>query len=181
MTSESAADFSSDSNPDLYELHIDADTRIQVLDTIEDLATARKNQYAAFVRDEGVLVVWADRVDCVVPAGRMLEEALIAFVWANETNSVTQPLLSRQSSNSENSPPGSYRLAQPGTAEFGHASSVDLAEEDPDKAFAAAQRKLRPVALISPFVSGLAAALGIVLMSLGARESDTTVLSSASN
>jgi len=44
-------------------------------------------------------------------------------------------------------------------------TNVDV--EDPYKAEMLANRKLRPVSLISPFVSGLAVALAIILMCLG--------------
>ena len=43
--------------------------------------------------------------------------------------------------------------------------------EDPYKAEMLANRKLRPVTLISPFVSGLAVALAIILMCLGLSKS----------
>jgi hypothetical protein len=50
---------------------------------------------------------------------------------------------------------------------------TDVDMEDPYKAEMLANRKLRPVTLISPFVSGLAVALAIALMCLGLRESPT--------
>ena len=59
----------------MTELVIDADTRIQIVDEIPHLARARKHQYAAFVRSEGVLVVWADMVETSIPAAEMLEDA----------------------------------------------------------------------------------------------------------
>jgi hypothetical protein len=48
-------------------------------------------------------------------------------------------------------------------------TNVDM--EDPYKAEMLANRKLRPVSLISPFVSGLAVALAIILMCLGLSKS----------
>lgn len=44
-------------------------------------------------------------------------------------------------------------------------TNVDM--EDPYKAKMLANRKLRPVSLISPFICGLAVALAIILMCLG--------------
>ena len=68
----------------MTELVIDADTRIQILDEIPHLARARKHQYAAFVREEQVLCVWADHVEAVIPAAEALEDALIQFIWRGE-------------------------------------------------------------------------------------------------
>ncbi|GJJ06073.1 hypothetical protein Clacol_000262 [Clathrus columnatus] len=62
-------------------LFIDDDTRIQVLDTMEELATAEKDQRAAFIRDERVLVVWEDRVTDIIPSCADFEERLVKLVW----------------------------------------------------------------------------------------------------
>lgn len=156
----------SEPRPELFELHVDANTRIQVLGAVEDLATARKNQYAAFIREERVLVVWADRVDSVVPAARALEEALIAFLWAKETaaspSMVSLPTVSRGASSADLVAPSSPPLTN-------IAEKVETAPEDPEEAIALAHRRARPVALISAIVSGLAAASGLCLMGLGIR------------
>lgn len=53
---------------------------------------------------------------------------------------------------------------------------TDVDVEDPYKAEMLANRKSRPVTLIAPFVSGLAAALDIALMGLGLRESQLPYL-----
>lgn len=68
----------------MSELLIDANTRIQVLDKMHHIGRARKYQYAAFVRDEGVLVVWADLVENIIPAAEALEDALMQFIWRGE-------------------------------------------------------------------------------------------------
>jgi len=66
------------------------------LDTIEALGNARKNQYAAFVREEGVLVVWADNVQNLIPTAKTIEASLVAFLWADETDEFqTLPTLSK--------------------------------------------------------------------------------------
>lgn len=69
----------------MTELVIDDNTRIQILDTVPLLGRARKHQYAAFIRDERVLCVWADHVDAVIPAAEALEEALMEFIWRGES------------------------------------------------------------------------------------------------
>jgi len=71
-------------SPSMTELIIDANTRIQILDKVEQLARARKHQYAAFIRSEEVLCVWSDHVEAVIPAAESLEESLIQFIWRGE-------------------------------------------------------------------------------------------------
>ncbi|EJF58996.1 hypothetical protein DICSQDRAFT_182230 [Dichomitus squalens LYAD-421 SS1] len=62
-------------------IYIDANTRIQILDTMVDLPTADKEQNAAFVRDERVLVVWSDSIDTIIPICHDFEERLIKLLW----------------------------------------------------------------------------------------------------
>ena len=79
----------------MSELVIDENTRIQILDQVSHLARARKHQYAAFVREEQVLCVWADHVEAVIPAAEALEEALIQFIWRGdeENKKINQDLV----------------------------------------------------------------------------------------
>ncbi|KAF8525029.1 glycosyl transferase family group 2-domain-containing protein [Hysterangium stoloniferum] len=60
---------------------IDTDTRIQVLDSIEDLSNAEKEQRAAFIRDERCLVVWEERVSNIIPSCADFEDRLVKLVW----------------------------------------------------------------------------------------------------
>jgi hypothetical protein len=179
---------------------------VQVLDTIESIGSARKNQYAAFVREEGVLVVWADSVQSLIPTAKTIEASLVAFLWRDETDETSQlptlgksprPTLTRSAMTSRSNL--SYDSKSPMTPMTGITTpsvfgdkhelqgqmpdqlpiptgteekvdtNVDM--EDPYKAEMLANRKLRPVSLISPFVSGLAVALAIILMCLGLSKS----------
>lgn len=45
------------------------------------LPHADKEQKAAFVRDERVLIVWSDDLDAIIPACRDLEDRLIKLLW----------------------------------------------------------------------------------------------------
>ncbi|KAM5542549.1 hypothetical protein V8D89_004008 [Ganoderma adspersum] len=67
--------------PEDKSIYIDANTRIQVLDTMVDLPTADKEQSAAFIRDERVLVVWSDSIDTIVPTCHDFEDRLIKLLW----------------------------------------------------------------------------------------------------
>ncbi|KAH7912096.1 glycosyl transferase family group 2-domain-containing protein [Hygrophoropsis aurantiaca] len=62
-------------------MYIDADTQIQVLDTLSNLPTAEKEQCGAFIREERVLVVWSDDFDNIIPLCREFDEKLIKLVW----------------------------------------------------------------------------------------------------
>jgi len=68
---------------------IDEDTRIQVLENVEDLVHAEKDQRAAFIRSERVLVVWEDRVEDIIPAVNDLEQRLVRLVWRARGNTTS--------------------------------------------------------------------------------------------
>ncbi|KAG8810640.1 hypothetical protein FRC17_002848, partial [Serendipita sp. 399] len=67
--------------PDDISLAIDSKIRIQVLDTMLDLGSAEKEQRAAFIRDERVMIVWSDSVDDIIPSTLDLESRLLKLVW----------------------------------------------------------------------------------------------------
>jgi hypothetical protein len=114
------------------------------LPTIHDLPLARKSQYAAFVRDEGVLCV-----------------ALVKFLWSDEADQLNQRSLAFGGASDDGKEIASTREAA--------LVSVDDSE-DPEKSAILAARKLRPVALIAPAATGCAAAAAVILLSLGLRE-----------
>ncbi|KAK0569588.1 hypothetical protein OC861_000768 [Tilletia horrida] len=71
---------------------------IQVVETMEDAALARKAQYAAFVRQECALLVWSDSVDNIIDRIQSLENKMVSFVWRSATASkiggaITHPTL----------------------------------------------------------------------------------------
>ncbi|KIJ60764.1 hypothetical protein HYDPIDRAFT_98170 [Hydnomerulius pinastri MD-312] len=82
-------------------IYVDANTRIQIIDTMVLLPQAEKEQSAAFIRDERVLVVWSDSLDAIVPVARDFEERLIRLLWRN------RPLLPSSTFSSTPSAPGS--------------------------------------------------------------------------
>ncbi|KAF9220634.1 hypothetical protein BS17DRAFT_739077 [Gyrodon lividus] len=62
-------------------MYVDSDTKIQVVETMGELPRAEKEQCAAFIRDERVMVIWADNFDDILPLCRDLEEKMIKLVW----------------------------------------------------------------------------------------------------
>jgi len=146
----------------MTELIIDSNTRIQIIDDIEHLARARKHQYAAFVRSEEVLVVWADHVEMVIPAAEALEEALIDFVWrgeeANKKNN--QAMVVQEEELKE-------QLDESGEV----IKEEDMDPEDVTMRKMKRHWRERPVMLWAPLSDGCAIILVIVLIGFGLRES----------
>ncbi|KAF8063422.1 glycosyl transferase family group 2-domain-containing protein [Lyophyllum atratum] len=67
-------------------IHLDTNTRIQILDTVSHLPKADKEQCGAFIRDERVLIAWSDELDNIVPLCAEFEEKIMKFVWRSRTN-----------------------------------------------------------------------------------------------
>lgn len=66
---------------DIYDVPLADGSRIQIIETLEELSCARKHQYAAFIRDECSLLVWADSVYHVIDVAIDIEKRIIALVW----------------------------------------------------------------------------------------------------
>ncbi|CAK7234592.1 hypothetical protein SCUCBS95973_008988 [Sporothrix curviconia] len=67
--------------PDAVDVPLLNGLRIQILPTVEDLARARKHQFAAFVASEGLLVVWDDDAMHIVTRAKDIEAELMGLVW----------------------------------------------------------------------------------------------------
>lgn len=67
--------------PDARQLAISPSEHIQIVDRMEDLAHARPAQMACFIRLEGKLVVWCDRVINFQSSVEALEERLVDWIW----------------------------------------------------------------------------------------------------
>ena len=75
---------------------MDANTRIQIIDTMMLLPHADREQNAAFIRDERVLVVWTEDPANIVSTVNDFEERLIRLLW----RTTTRPGISSLSSKS---------------------------------------------------------------------------------
>jgi len=139
----------------MSELLIDSNTRIQILDEISHLARARKHQYAAFVRSEQVLCVWADHVEAVIPAAEALEEALIQFIWRGEEENkkINQAMLIEDEEKEE-------------------LEEAVVESDDPEDVTLRKIQKHwreRPTMLYAPISDGMAIIVCMMLISLGLR------------
>lgn len=67
--------------PDAVDVPLMNGLRVQILPAIEDLARARKHQFAAFVASEGLLIVWDDDALHLVARAKAIESELMQLVW----------------------------------------------------------------------------------------------------
>ncbi|KIM25812.1 hypothetical protein M408DRAFT_204530 [Serendipita vermifera MAFF 305830] len=158
-------------------IFIDSETRIQVLDDMSLLPCAEKEQYAAFIRDERVLVCWADNLDAIIPTCKDLEDKLIALVWKNSRMQLDGPKSPSVRSGKEwtgtlngsmyeesihsgfNS--SSHAQEKNGAPFAENGDSDDKESNGPAK---------RPTRLFAPIYNGLGAALGLALTLEGLRK-----------
>lgn len=70
--------------PDAVDVPLANGLRVQILPTTEDLPRARKNQFAAFVASEGLLVVWDDDAMHLVDRAKAIESELMELVWKDD-------------------------------------------------------------------------------------------------
>ncbi|KAF9556186.1 hypothetical protein CPC08DRAFT_744026 [Agrocybe pediades] len=66
-------------------LYIDLNTRIQILDSIDQLPSAEKDQCGAFIRDERAVVLWSYNLETILPLCKEFEEKLIKHIWQTRT------------------------------------------------------------------------------------------------
>ncbi|PPQ78438.1 hypothetical protein CVT25_011883 [Psilocybe cyanescens] len=71
--------------PDDDCLYIDNNTRIQILDSIDMLPSAEKDQCGAFIRDERAVVLWSYNLETILPLCKEFEEKLIKHIWRTRT------------------------------------------------------------------------------------------------
>ncbi|KAI2610499.1 glycosyl transferase family group 2-domain-containing protein [Hypoxylon sp. NC1633] len=68
-------------SPEAVDVPLMNGLRIQILPTVDDLARARKHQFAAFVASEALLVVWDDDALHLVQRAKAIESELMELVW----------------------------------------------------------------------------------------------------
>ena len=65
-------------------VEIQKDLRIQVLPDMSYLPRCQKHQFAAFIADRGILVVWDDQPKKVLERIQKLEAAIMSMIWQDE-------------------------------------------------------------------------------------------------
>ena len=117
-------------------------------------------------------MVWADRVEELIPSATLLEKRLVELIWSDEADLFSRPEPTPTSSESSLKTLVEQRQSATSSLEKEKEavpSTIDV--EDPDKARILATRQERPVALIAPMISGLSFGISMLLMCLGIRES----------
>ncbi|KAK7472064.1 hypothetical protein VKT23_000178 [Stygiomarasmius scandens] len=80
--------------PDNDSLYVDVNTRIQVLDNILSLPFADREQCAAFIRDERVLIVWSSSIDSIIPTYQDFEDRLIKLLLHSRSAAIASTNIS---------------------------------------------------------------------------------------
>jgi hypothetical protein len=68
-------------SPDAIDVPLLNGLRVQILPTMEDLPRAGKDQFAAFLMQEGLLIVWDVDPLNLVGRARVIESELMKLVW----------------------------------------------------------------------------------------------------
>ncbi|KDR70271.1 hypothetical protein GALMADRAFT_255169 [Galerina marginata CBS 339.88] len=77
--------------PDARSIYVDSETRIQILDNMLMLPQADREQCAAFIRDERVMVIWSESLDRIIPICQDFEERLIKLLWRSRDRERSAP------------------------------------------------------------------------------------------
>ncbi|TYJ52433.1 hypothetical protein B9479_006974 [Cryptococcus floricola] len=148
------------------EITLDVNTRIQILDDLSQLAGARKHQFAAFVRSEACLVVWADEVETLIPSAEALEQRMIAYVWSGRHQEF-QLLGAEEDESSDERDDEEGWLDR--DAEKERALAGDLEDQVGAVGDEWEMRDKRPMMLYAPLISGLAMILTFAFIGSGIR------------
>ncbi|KAJ7705304.1 glycosyl transferase family group 2-domain-containing protein [Mycena rosella] len=173
-------------------IYVDANTRIQILDTMLMLPHADKEQCAAFIRDERVLVVWSESLDAIIPTCQDFEDRLIKLLWrsrptgplSSNPGSIAGSVLSHSSLPSRPSDNGPYNPEKPNGSSsedneklrtktrvrrnwYGKKVGVTTTTVSPD--LESGLRDRRAAKLYAPVYNGLAAGLAFVFIGSGVK------------
>lgn len=68
-------------SPDAVDVPLMNGLRVQILPSVADLPRARKHQFAAFLAEEQMLVVWDDDALHLIQRAKAIESELMELVW----------------------------------------------------------------------------------------------------
>lgn len=154
--------------PNTTQVPLTPSEHIQVVETMADLAGARKAQNAAFIRTEKTLVVWCDHVDRLEVSAQSLEDKMIAFVW--KSASAAQSASGHDKEMREWNMEQSASQMGHGVSTQGHNSPFRAEFNEKDAEKQEPEYEERVTNLQAPLLHGLAVALDIILCCLLARE-----------
>lgn len=118
--------------------------RLQVLPDISYLPRCQKHQFAAFIADRGLLVVWDDEPRHLLDRAQKIEKALMEMIWEDQT------------SDSDEKKEGSVAVDE-----------VQMSDVDSSVAEAGYQEPKRNVVLWQSYLSGATLLLTVFCLGLG--------------
>ncbi|KAF8882968.1 glycosyl transferase family group 2-domain-containing protein [Infundibulicybe gibba] len=177
---------------DATAIYIDVNTRIQILDSVNHLPKAEKEQCGAFIRDERVMVVWADDLDQIVPLCAEFEDKMMKLVWHTRPNGAASIATSAVTSAAPSTAASNVNLSEKppfaSTAVIQAAANAALIAEPPkkkrfwnwgwkvspkktpsstDPEKGTPERSVRPIRLFAPMYGGLGAGLAVFFIASG--------------
>ncbi|GAK65949.1 glycosyltransferase family 2 protein [Moesziomyces antarcticus] len=84
--------------PGTTQIPITPSQHVQVVDTMEQLAGARKAQNACFIRRENTVVIWCDNVEQIEEQAQDLEQKMIMFIWRSSYSNNTSNIIASATS-----------------------------------------------------------------------------------
>jgi len=118
--------------------------RIQVLPDISYLPRCQKHQFAAFIADRGILIVWDDQPKKILARVERLEQELMKMIWGNES-------------------------AYPEEAPEKKEAAVSVYELDDEDLEARVEDKPRKIVLIQPVITACTLLLTVAALGSGWR------------
>jgi hypothetical protein len=172
--------------PDATSLYVDSVTRIQILESMQWLPHADKDQSAAFIRDERVLVVWSHDLDAIIPTCADFEDRLVKMLWRSRPQLGSTGTGTGTASYTAGPPSSSHDHSAPGAETPDRESLVghSLAHSEPPAEPTPLTKRTwygkkvpvtehhvqkRKAKLYAPIYNGFAAGLALVFMGNGVR------------
>ena len=128
---------------DAVDVPLNNGLRIQILPSIDDLPRARKHQFAAFLAEEQLLVVWDDDAMHLVQRAKLIESELMELVWST---------------------------GEPGEEEDGEKKGPQVTEVEIDEESGEIKPQERPTHLLNTILVAITLILIIVMLGAGFRE-----------
>ncbi|KAL0953496.1 hypothetical protein HGRIS_004724 [Hohenbuehelia grisea] len=155
--------------PNQTALFLNAEFRIQVIETIAELPHAEKGQGAAFIRDERALVIWSDRTDDIIDSAKDFEQRLLTLVWGRHASTRPSSSAGSMISSSHRGSSSQSSMEGGGISPISEKMDPDLAEKGAADEKIDPKRDLRPIRLFGPVYDGIAVAFAIYFVGTGVR------------
>ena len=128
---------------DAVDVPLNNGLRIQILPSIDDLPRARKHQFAAFLAEEQLLVVWDDDAMHLVQRAKLIESELMELVWST---------------------------GEPGDEEEGEKKGPQVTEVEIDEESGEIKPQERPTHLLNTILVSITLIIIVVMLGAGFRE-----------